>query len=130
MNDDTRELFDDILRRWHHWSRGYRPIADVGASPMFNLYAHSWGRAKGDQPNDREAVLMTAMTTSGAKRSVRAWLVQFYRDNPHEELSFSDIVKKYGCSLWTARQAVYELQRDGVLESVHVVRTRLKGMGK
>lgn len=28
MNDDTRELFDDILRRWHHWSRGYRPIAD------------------------------------------------------------------------------------------------------
>ena len=36
MNDDTRELFDDILRRWHHWSRGYRPIADVGSSPMFN----------------------------------------------------------------------------------------------
>lgn len=36
MNDDTRQLFDDILRRWHHWSRGYRPIADVGSSPMFN----------------------------------------------------------------------------------------------
>ena len=36
MNDDARELFDDILRRWHHWSRGYRPIDDVGSSPMFN----------------------------------------------------------------------------------------------
>jgi Fic family protein len=73
---------------------------------------------------------LAAMTTSGAKRSVRAWLIKFYADNPQEELSFADIVKKYGCSLWTARQAVYELQRDGVLESVHVVRTRIKGMGK
>jgi Fic family protein len=73
---------------------------------------------------------LAAMTTRGSRRSVRAWLVQFYRDNPQEELSFADIVKKYGCSLWTARQAVYELQRDGVLESVHVVRTRIKGMGK
>ena len=36
MNDDARHLFDDILCRWHHWSRGYRPIADVGSSPMFS----------------------------------------------------------------------------------------------
>ena len=36
MNDDTRHLFDDILCRWHKWSRGYKPIADVGSSPMFN----------------------------------------------------------------------------------------------
>lgn len=35
MNDDTRQIFDDLLRRWHHWSAGYRPIADVGSSPMF-----------------------------------------------------------------------------------------------
>ncbi|MCC6509962.1 MAG: hypothetical protein IT423_12720 [Pirellulaceae bacterium] len=35
MNDDTRELLDDILRRWHNWSAGYRAIADVGSSPMF-----------------------------------------------------------------------------------------------
>lgn len=35
MNGDARHLFDDLLCRWHHWSRGYRPIADVGSSPMF-----------------------------------------------------------------------------------------------
>lgn len=35
MNDDARHLFDDLLTRWHHWSRGYRAIADVGSSPMF-----------------------------------------------------------------------------------------------
>lgn len=73
---------------------------------------------------------LAAMTPQASRRSVRAWLIKFYTDNPQEELSFVDIVEKYGCSLWTARQAVYELQRDGVLESVHVVRTRIKGMGK
>jgi hypothetical protein len=35
MKDDTRELLDDILLRWHRWSAGYRAIADVGSSPMF-----------------------------------------------------------------------------------------------
>jgi hypothetical protein len=36
MKDDTRQLFDDLLCQWHHWSGGYRAIADVGSSPMFN----------------------------------------------------------------------------------------------
>lgn len=36
MTDDIRQLFDDLLCQWHHWSRGYRPIADVGSSPMFH----------------------------------------------------------------------------------------------
>ena len=35
MKDDSRQLLDDILCQWHHWSKGYRPIADVGSSPMF-----------------------------------------------------------------------------------------------
>lgn len=36
MNDDTIQLFDDLLCQWHHWSKGYRPMADVGSSPMFH----------------------------------------------------------------------------------------------
>lgn len=36
MTDDIRQLFDDLLCQWHHWSRGYRPMADVGSSPMFH----------------------------------------------------------------------------------------------
>lgn len=35
MKDDSRQLLDDILCQWHHWSRGYRPIAQVSSSPMF-----------------------------------------------------------------------------------------------
>ncbi len=65
-----------------------------------------------------------------SQRSVTAWLTQFYTDNPDEELTFADIATKYGCSLWTARTAVYNLQREGVLESVHVIRTRVRGMAR
>ena len=36
MTDDLRQLFDELLIHWHHWSKGYRPIADVGSSPMFH----------------------------------------------------------------------------------------------
>ena len=36
MKDDSRLLFDDLLIQWHNWSRGYKPIADVGSSPMFH----------------------------------------------------------------------------------------------
>lgn len=35
MKDDARQLLDDILCRWHIWSRSYQPIADVGTTPMF-----------------------------------------------------------------------------------------------
>lgn len=56
--------------------------------------------------------------------SVRDRLKQFFAWAPDEELSFADIVQKYGCTLWTARHAVYDLQRDGVLESIHIVRVK------
>lgn len=35
MTDDTRQIFDDLLIRWHHWSRGFRAIPDLTTTPMF-----------------------------------------------------------------------------------------------
>lgn len=49
----------------------------------------------------------------------------FYRANPHEELTYTDLVIKFGCSLKRARKCVYQLQEAGLIESVHVVRARL-----
>lgn len=55
-------------------------------------------------------------------------LQAFYAANPDEELTFGAIMTKFGCSLWTARHAVYALVEIGDLESVHVIRRREKGM--
>lgn len=35
MQDDTRQLLDDILAEWHWWCRAYRYAAGVGRQPMF-----------------------------------------------------------------------------------------------
>ena len=36
MNDDSRQLFDQLLIEWHHWARGYKHVGDINSSPMFN----------------------------------------------------------------------------------------------
>lgn len=35
MFNDSNAILDDLLSRWHSWARGYRPIAQSGADPMF-----------------------------------------------------------------------------------------------
>lgn len=55
-------------------------------------------------------------------------LQAYYKANPDEELSYHAITIKFSCTLWTARRAVYTLVEDGILESVHVIRTRERGM--
>lgn len=62
--------------------------------------------------------------------SIRTKIEWFYERNPDEELSYKQIMLKFNCSLKTARNAVYELQEMGVLESTHVVRRRAKGLAQ
>lgn len=38
---DTRSALDDILIEWHRYCDGYRPMADLGSSPMFRSYRTS-----------------------------------------------------------------------------------------
>ena len=35
MRNDSKAILDDILSRWHSWSRGYSPLAVVAVDPMF-----------------------------------------------------------------------------------------------
>lgn len=35
MQNDSHVILEDLLSRWHHWAKGYRPIPSCGADPMF-----------------------------------------------------------------------------------------------
>jgi hypothetical protein len=35
MKDDSNELLNDLLARWHRWCKGYQLSVGVGSSPMF-----------------------------------------------------------------------------------------------
>ena len=35
MHDDSTNILDDMLSRWHAWACGYKPIGQQGACPMF-----------------------------------------------------------------------------------------------
>lgn len=55
---------------------------------------------------------------------------RFFLANPDEELTFEQLALKFGCTVWTARHAVRELKEAGLIESVHVIRNRSKGIAK
>lgn len=55
---------------------------------------------------------------------------RFYADNPSEELTHTLLREKFSCSKWTAVWILRELIAEGVLESVHVIRLRTKGIAK
>jgi hypothetical protein len=35
MKNDSEQILDDLLERWHAWSRGYAITQQAGADPMF-----------------------------------------------------------------------------------------------
>lgn len=57
-------------------------------------------------------------------------LRQFYEDNPDEELSFADAALKFGATRRNVESVVEQLRKLGVLESVHVIRRREKGIAR
>jgi hypothetical protein len=59
-----------------------------------------------------------------------ARITAFFRDNPDEELTYPIIAAKFGCSVPSARFAVKQLVKERTIESLHVVRLRVKGIAK
>ncbi len=49
-------------------------------------------------------------------------LLQFYVDNPGEELTMGNVATKFDVSMQAARSAVYRLVSSGALESTRVIR--------
>ena len=35
MRDESKEILDDILGRWHSWAKGFSVVPTRGADPMF-----------------------------------------------------------------------------------------------
>ena len=70
------------------------------------------------------------MSHTPSTDSVYARLAAFFVDQPDEELSIADIPVKFGCSSWTAHDAVRRLCAERKLESVRIVRCRTKGIAR
>jgi hypothetical protein len=51
-------------------------------------------------------------------------LMQFFKANPDEELTYDDAVAKFGCTPRLLSATVYNLVRDQKLERVTVVRVK------
>jgi hypothetical protein len=35
MRDDSKEILDEILAKWHEWEKGYSPLPKTGTNPVF-----------------------------------------------------------------------------------------------
>lgn len=62
--------------------------------------------------------------------TLRDRIVRFYEQNPDEELTHADIHAKFGVTRKNTEQALILLRKEGLLESVHVVRLRRKGIAQ
>ena len=55
---------------------------------------------------------------------------RFFLSNPDEELTYVQIAAKFDCTVCAARWAVKELIKRKDIESVHVIRSRSKGIAE
>ncbi len=62
------------------------------------------------------------MSDTKRHTSVQERLQAFYRDNPHEELSITDMMAKFDCSRSTIRDAMRSM--EGQLEREYVFRLK------
>lgn len=53
-------------------------------------------------------------------------LVEFFKQNPDEELTADDAAAKIGCTAGSARNYLASLSGDGILERVSVYRLKRK----
>lgn len=59
--------------------------------------------------------------------SLLSRVLEFFAENPDEELDYDSLTAKFGVSYLTARRTVSRATRRGDLESVHVIRPKAKG---
>lgn len=52
MHNDSSAILDDLLSRWHGWSRNYIPVPTCGADPMFRNSKSPHGYQSADEVTD------------------------------------------------------------------------------
>ena len=62
--------------------------------------------------------------------SIYAKVKRYFDDNPEEELTYQILMDKFNITRRVAFKVVYQLADDGLLEHVHVIRLRAKGIAK
>lgn len=107
MKDDTRELLDDILRRWHNWSAGYRAIADVGSSPMFR-------QAKSGRQYESQYEIAEHQLDDSAMEAVDFHVYELSADH-RTALQINARNIATGRSVWTSARLPADLQARAVL---------------
>jgi len=55
-------------------------------------------------------------------------ITSYFQSNPDEELSIADMATKFGCTKHCVTTAIGRIKPEGVIESVHVVRLRARGI--
>lgn len=73
---------------------------------------------------------MLEIVSDRPEPGLKARVKRFYAERPDEELTHASLRAKFGLSKWTAVWVLRELVEEGVLESVHVIRLRSKGIAK
>jgi hypothetical protein len=62
--------------------------------------------------------------------TLKAQVQLYFETNPDEELTHAILRTKFSMSKWTAVWILRELKDEGILESAHVIRLRVKGIAR
>ena len=101
----------------HHRQQG-RGRHQVALRPM----RRSEGGEVMDRPNRAPPILHAHQLNSMTNRIRR-----FLTENPHVELTFRQIRERFGIDKPRANDIIRNLTKEGIIESIRVVRVRPKG---
>jgi hypothetical protein len=62
--------------------------------------------------------------------SLRGRVAKFFLDNPDEELTYDLGCIKFSCSRSSLEHVVFVLREERIIETVHVIRNRSKGIAR
>lgn len=68
------------------------------------------------------------MTRGSSPESLTARIRRFFVENPDEEMTYELLAAKYDAPIYTVRDIVKHLREAGIVESLHVIRNRSKGI--
>lgn len=123
MRDDSKEIFDDILSRWHQWAKGFSAIPTCSADPMFR-------DAKANKCWDSADEIMEAEINSKIMKAVD-FQVSEMKDPHRTAIYFNARNCATGRSVWLSpRLPVDPLERGViVLEARNELMRRLMAAG-
>lgn len=92
MKNEADQILDDLLSRWHGWARGYKPVPQCSADPMFR-------NARSAKGYDTTADLVADEVESGQLEAVDFHVSEM--QDPHRSAIYCYARNQYtGVSVW------------------------------